>query len=106
MSTPPAHPPPTAPPTRAAVSSRWTGQHPLSAVRVCRCQRAAPKAPSGLSRAVHICRGLTNPNKPLEGIAAQPEATAGLAGAAGTVLLHTAGLAACAPHFGHALRPW
>ena len=65
---------------------------------------SAPKAPSGLSRAVHIWRGLMKPSKPLEGIAAQPVVTVGAVGMVGVV--HTAGLPAWAPHFGHALIPW
>jgi len=57
-----------------------------------RIQRQAPNAPKGLSSAVHICRGLTKPNKPVEGIAPHPVVTVGAVGMVGVV--HTAGLPA------------
>jgi hypothetical protein len=55
-------------------------------------RRQAPNAPSGLSRAEHIWRGLMNPNKPRDGMAAQPVVTVGAVGMLGVV--HTAGLPA------------
>jgi hypothetical protein len=71
--------------------------------RASRRQRGAVSAPSGLSRAEHICRGLMKPSSPLVGIAWQP-----VVGGAGVSdeTFQIAGVPPCAPHVGHAPEPW